>query len=67
MNNKELKENLEKERKKQREDAIKINTFIRLDKSSASEIEIDEDCPKDRCMKEYAPRYCPNCGRKIVD
>lgn len=36
MNNKELKKNLEKERKKQREDAIKINTFIRLDKSSAS-------------------------------
>lgn len=39
MNNKELKKNLEKERKKQREDAIKINTFIRLDKSSASEID----------------------------
>ena len=18
-------------------------------------------------LKEYAPRYCPNCGRKIVD
>ena len=35
MNNKELKKNLEKER----EDAIKINTFIRLDKSSASEID----------------------------
>lgn len=34
MNNKELKKNLEKERKKQREDVIKINTFIRLDKSS---------------------------------
>lgn len=32
-----------------------------------NEIEIDEDCPEDRCMKEYAPRYCPNCGRKIVD
>ena len=30
MNNKELKKNLEKERKKQREDTIKINTFIRL-------------------------------------
>lgn len=29
--------------------------------------EIDEDYPEDRCMKEYAPRYCPNCGRKIVD
>ena len=29
MNNKELKKNLEQERKKQREDAIKINTFIR--------------------------------------
>lgn len=39
MNNKELKKNLEKERKKQREDAIKINTFIRLDKSSASELD----------------------------
>lgn len=39
MINKELKKNLEKERKKQREDAIKINTFIRLDKSSASEID----------------------------
>lgn len=39
MNNKELKKNLEKERKKQREDAIKINTFIRLDKSRASEID----------------------------
>ena len=35
MNNKELKKNLEKER----EDAIKINTFIRLDKSNASEID----------------------------
>lgn len=34
----ELKKNLEKERKKQREDVIKINTFIRLDKSSVSEI-----------------------------
>ena len=32
-----------------------------------NEIEIDEDYPEDRCMKEYAPRYCPNCGRKIVD
>ena len=32
-----------------------------------SEIEIDEDYPEDRCMKEYAPRYCPNCGRKNVD
>ena len=32
-----------------------------------NEIEIDEDCPEDRCMKEYAPRYCPNCGKKIVD
>ena len=31
--------NLEKERKKQRENSIKINTFIRLDKSSASEID----------------------------
>lgn len=39
MTDKELKKNLEKERKKQREDAIKINTFIRLDKSSASEID----------------------------
>lgn len=32
-----------------------------------NEIEIDEDYPEDRCMKEYAPRYCPNCGKKIVD
>lgn len=32
-----------------------------------NEIEIDEDYPEDRCMKEYAPRYCPNCGRKIVE
>lgn len=32
-----------------------------------NEIEIDEDYSEDRCMKEYAPRYCPNCGRKIVD
>lgn len=32
-----------------------------------NEIEIDEDYPEDRCMKEYAPRYCLNCGRKIVD
>ena len=32
-----------------------------------NEIEIDEDYPEDRCMKEYAPKYCPNCGRKIVD
>lgn len=32
-----------------------------------NEIEIDEDYPEDRYMKEYAPRYCPNCGRKIVD
>lgn len=32
-----------------------------------NEIEIDEDYPEDRCMKEYTPRYCPNCGRKIVD
>lgn len=39
MNTKELKENLEKERKKQREDAMKINTFIILDKNSASEID----------------------------
>lgn len=39
MINKELKKNLEKERKKQREDAIKKNTFIRLAKSSASEID----------------------------
>lgn len=31
-----------------------------------NEIEIDEDYPEDRCMKEYAPRYCPNCGRKII-
>ena len=39
MTDKELKKSLEKERKKQRENAIKINTFIRLDKSSASEID----------------------------
>lgn len=32
-----------------------------------NEIEIDEDYPEDRCMKEYAPKYCPNCGRKIVE
>lgn len=32
-----------------------------------NEIEIDKDYPEDRCMKEYAPKYCPNCGRKIVD
>ena len=32
-----------------------------------NEIEIDEDYPEDRCMKEYAPKYCPNCGIKIVD
>ena len=32
-----------------------------------NEIEIDEDYPEDRCMKEYVPKYCPNCGRKIVD
>ena len=32
-----------------------------------NEVEIDEDYPEDRCMKEYAPRYCPNCGRKIAD
>lgn len=32
-----------------------------------NEIEIDEDDSEDRCMKEYAPRYCPNCGRKIVE
>lgn len=31
-----------------------------------NEVEIDEDYPEDRCMKEYAPRYCPNCGRKII-
>ena len=36
---KNWKKNLEKKKKKQREDAIKINTFIRLDKSSASEID----------------------------
>lgn len=30
MNNKEFKKSLEKERKKQREDAIKINGFIRM-------------------------------------
>ena len=39
MNNKELKKSLEKEEKKRREDSIKTNTFIRLDKSSASEID----------------------------
>lgn len=37
---KKEQEKIEKElRKKQREDAIKINIFIRLDKSSASEID----------------------------
>lgn len=37
---KKEQEKIEKElRKKQREDTIKINTFIRLDKSSASEID----------------------------
>lgn len=37
---KKEQEKMEKElRKKQREDAIKINTFIRLDKSNASEID----------------------------
>lgn len=39
MTDKELEKSLEKERKKQREDAVKINTFVRLDKSSASEID----------------------------
>lgn len=39
MNEERIEKNLENERKKQREDAIKINTFIRLDKSSASEID----------------------------
>ena len=39
MTEKELEKNLENERKKQREDAMKINTFIILDKNSASEID----------------------------
>lgn len=39
MTEKELEKIAKELRKEQREDAIKINTFIRLDKSSASEID----------------------------
>lgn len=54
MNNKELKKNLEKERKKQIEDAIKINTFIRLHKSSASEI--------DKLLESAIHKQCKELG-----
>lgn len=29
-------------------------------------IEIDED-DGERFFYDYRPKYCPNCGRKIVD
>lgn len=32
------------------------------------EIKVDEDDDTgDECTYEYTPKYCPNCGRKIVD
>lgn len=31
------------------------------------QIEVDEDDPDDEYHCEYRPRYCPNCGRKIID
>lgn len=32
------------------------------------EIKVDEDDDTgDECIYEYTPKYCPNCGRKIVD
>lgn len=34
--------------------------------SEYQQIEIDEDDGK-RVFYDYRPKYCPNCGRKIVD
>lgn len=34
--------------------------------SEYQQIEIDEDDGK-RFFYDYRPKYCPNCGRKIVD
>lgn len=34
--------------------------------SEYQQIEIDEDDGK-RLFYDYRPKYCPNCGRKIVD
>lgn len=31
------------------------------------QIEVDEDDPDDEYYCEYRPKYCPNCGRKIID
>lgn len=32
------------------------------------EIKVDEDDDTgDECTYEYTPKYCPNCGRKIID
>lgn len=32
------------------------------------EIKVDEDDDtSDECTYEYTPKYCPNCGRKIID
>lgn len=27
----------------------------------------EDDDTGDECTYEYTPKYCPNCGRKIVD
>ena len=34
--------------------------------SEYQQIEIDED-DGERYFYDYRPKYCPNCGRKIVD
>ena len=52
-------------------------TFVKGKDKEGNEIDVqkpisyhttlEDDDTGDECTYEYTPKYCPNCGRKIVD
>lgn len=41
------------------------NCGIRIE--GYEEVEFDDECPYEKNYSEYRLKYCPNCGRKIVE
>lgn len=45
-----------------------LYTLIKCERLSIRQCASKEHCIiGDECTYEYTPKYCPNCGRKIVD